>query len=213
VLTYLVIGCAIGVFTGVPIGPLNVAVIDAAYRHNFRRAVAVGMGGATADGMYASLGILGIGPLLDRHPNVPPILYGVSGLALLIYGIVTARSQPLPPVELSPPPTGDPPPRIFPGYLLGIALILLNPAAIVTWVVIVGSYAAGVDTANGVAVVSGIACGSFLWFLLVAYLASHGKKMLGAKAIWITRIVGYLIIGYGLFSLGRAGQYLVAHSL
>jgi arginine exporter protein ArgO len=214
VLTYLAIGFTIGVLTGVPIGPLNVAVIDAAYRHNFQRALATGLGGATADGLYATLGILGVGPLLDAHPNVPPILYAVSGLVLLVYGLVTARAQPLaqsPEVPLPAPRSNGQ--HISAGFLLGIALIVLNPAALVTWVVIVGSYAAGVGTYDGIACVVGISIGSFSWFLLVAYLANHGKRMLGAKAIWITRTVGLLIIAYGLFSLGRAGWYVATHGL
>jgi arginine exporter protein ArgO len=209
VLSYLALGFAIGVLTGVPIGPLNVAVIDAAYRHNFRRALAVGLGGATADGLYSTLGILGIGPLLEAHPGVPPILYAISGVVLLIYGLVTARAQPLAQAPAGTPPgppqTGGQ--HLTAGFLLGIALILLNPSALITWVVIVGSYAAGVNTTDGIACVLGIAVGSFSWFLLVAYLADHGKRMLGAKAIWITRVVGMLIILYGLFSLGRACHY------
>jgi arginine exporter protein ArgO len=215
VLSYLAIGVTIGVLTGVPIGPLNVAVIDAAYRHNFQRALAVGLGGAVADGLYSTLGILGVGPLLDRHPSVPPILYAISGLVLLIYGLVTARSQPL---AQAPPGATPTPPQtngqhLSAGFLLGIALVLLNPAALVTWVVIVGSYAAGVGTYDGIACVVGIMIGSFAWFLFVAYLADHGKRMLGAKAIWITRIVGFLIIIYGLFSLGRAVHYFWVHGM
>ena len=47
-LTYFLIGVAIGALTGVPIGPVNVAVIDGAYRHTLRRGMAVGLGGARA---------------------------------------------------------------------------------------------------------------------------------------------------------------------
>ena len=49
VLMFLLIGIAAGAATGIPIGPVNVAVIDAAYRHTMRRAIAVGFGGAVAD--------------------------------------------------------------------------------------------------------------------------------------------------------------------
>jgi predicted metal-binding membrane protein len=55
--------------------------------------------------------------------------------------------------------------------------------------------------------VFGIGVGSFGWFALVAYLADHGKKVLGHRAVWITRIVGVLLVVYGLYSLGRALAY------
>ena len=57
---FLLIGLAAGALTGVPIGPANVAVIDAAYRFTLRRAVAVALGAAIADGVYAAAGMLSL---------------------------------------------------------------------------------------------------------------------------------------------------------
>ena len=39
VISYFVIGAVIGALTGVPIGPVNVAVIESAYRHRLKRAI------------------------------------------------------------------------------------------------------------------------------------------------------------------------------
>ena len=207
-LSYFFIGAAIGALTGVPIGPVNVAVIDAAYRHTLRRALAVGLGGSIGDGLYALLGILGMGPFLERNPSVPPVLYALSGVVLLIYGVITARSQPIPAVSNEIAAKAIEPSRHFwSGLWLGLALIVLNPAALVTWVVIVGSFMQGVGTSDGLAATLGVACGSLAWFTFVAYLANHGRKLLGGKAVWITRVVGYLLIGYALFSMGRAIHY------
>lgn len=205
-ITFFLIGMALGAVTGIPIGPVNVAVIDSAYRHNFRRALAVALGGAVADFAYSMLGILGVGPLLQRHPIVPPILYGASGVVLIIYGILTVRAQPVDPAknEDRPPESS----RVWTGFLLGLALICLNPAALITWVVIVGSQFDDANNIEGTLASVGIGIGSFAWFALVAYLADHGKRVLGPKAIWITRVVGIGLIGFGLFSLGRAGWYV-----
>lgn len=205
-LTYFLLGAAIGAITGVPIGPVNVAVIDTAYRHHLKRAFAVGLGGAVADLLYALLGIVAIGPLLNEHPGVPPVLYAVSGVVLVIYGVLTARAQPVDP-HAEAPGNGEEKGYFWSGFGLGIALILLNPATLVTWVVIVGSALAGVSQAEGVAAAVGIGIGSWAWFSLVAYLADHGKRVLGPKAIWITRVVGVALVGYGLFSIGRALHY------
>jgi arginine exporter protein ArgO len=219
VLGLFAIGVAIGALTGVPIGPVNVAVIDASYRHTLRRALAVGLGGAIADFVYATLGIVGIGPYLLAYPILPRILYGVSGVVLIGYGAITVRTRPVSAVAAhaprSPTPAGRPAVTaglpgsmtrgdVWSGLTIGLALILLNPAALVTWVVIVGSHLAGVGTESGLAASSGIFVGSFAWFALVAYLTNHGKRVLGDKAVWIPRTVGALLVGYGIYSLGRA---------
>ncbi len=202
-ISMFLLGAFVGAVTGIPIGPVNVAVIDSAYRHTMRRAIGVGLGGAVADGLYALLGIVGIGPLLLRYPSVPPILYGASGIVLIVYGILTVRSKPLDTSETSDgKKTGQR--HFLSGFILGAALIFLNPAALITWVVIVGSALAHATIAEGYAAALGVGAGSFLWFTFVAYLANHGKKILGARAIWITRVVGLCLIGFGMFSIGRA---------
>jgi len=200
---YFVLGTILGAVTGIPIGPVNVAVIDSAYRHNLRRAVAVAMGGAVADCLYAFLGIVAVGPLLTRHVMIRPTLYGVSGIVLMIYGILTARAQPVDPGKNEDRPP-DESRHLWTGFFLGLALIFLNPATLVTWVLIVGAWMASASQIEGTAAALGVGAGSFLWFAFVAYLADHGKRMLGEKAIWITRIVGIGLVLFGMYSLGRS---------
>ena len=81
-------------------------------------------------------GTLGVGPFLKENPGVPPVLYALSGAVLLVYGLLTVRSKPTPSVEEVAQTQGkasEPSSQIWPGFLLGLSLILLNPAAIITW--------------------------------------------------------------------------------
>src|ERR1051326_5606196 len=186
---FLLIGIAAGALTGVPIGPVNVAVIDAAYRHTLRRAIAVGLGGAVGDFLYSALGVMGVTPILEKNPRVPPIMYAVSGVVLLVYGFLTVRSQPVAPAA---PVDGAHSPsaqslhmkrELWQGFTVGTALILLNPAAIVTWVVLIGSFMPPTDNNwQGLACAIGVFAGSFGWFTLVAFLTHKGKNVLGDKA-------------------------------
>jgi threonine/homoserine/homoserine lactone efflux protein len=210
VLTFILIGVAAGALTGVPIGPVNVAVIDAAYRHTFRRAIAVGLGGACADGLYSALGVLGVTPRLRLYPSVPPILYAVSGVVLLVYGFFTARSQPVTPAQSDAPKGGDRGDEMWSGFRVGLALIVLNPAAIVTWVVIMGTIIPETTTMNGIFCSLGVVIGSFGWFALVAYLTRKGKHVLGDKAAWIPRVVGVALMVYAVYLIAKAVKFVVA---
>ncbi len=207
--TFFLIGVLAGAVTGIPIGPVNVAVIDAAYRHTLRRGLAVGLGGAVGDFCFSLAGMAGVGPHLIDQPGVKPTLYLVSGVVLVVYGLLTVRSQPPPPP--SAPPHSVPPGREFmSGFWVGLGLIFLNPAAIVTWVVIVGANF-HVDNFLGALVAAvGVFLGSAAWFSLVAYIADHGKRLMGDRAVWITRIVGVGLVGFGFFQLYRAVRILVS---
>ncbi|MBA3395455.1 MAG: LysE family transporter [Deltaproteobacteria bacterium] len=208
---FFLIGIAAGALTGVPIGPVNVAVIDAAYRHTMRRAIAVGLGGSIADGLYSALGVLGVTPILNANPSIPPILYLISGAILLVYGFLTARSQPVAPATADgSQPKLEPKGEMWSGFTVGLALILLNPAAIVTWVVIMGSIIPEATMAGGIACALGVMVGSFAWFALVAYLTQKGKNVLGEKAAWIPRLVGVALMVYSIYLLTKAVQYFIA---
>jgi threonine/homoserine/homoserine lactone efflux protein len=212
VLMFFIIGVLAGALTGVPIGPVNVAVIDASYRHTLRRAIAVGFGGACADCLYAGLGVLGVTPVLRTYPSVPPILYAVSGVVLLVYGFLTARSQPVQAAPTTDSPHTAPPAtrEMWQGFTVGLALIVLNPAAIVTWVVIMGSMIPESTSLQGVVCAIGVFCGSFGWFCLVAYLTHKGKHVLGDKAAWIPRVVGIALMVYAVYLLAKAVKFVVA---
>ncbi len=209
---FFAIGVAAGALTGVPIGPVNVAVIDSAYRHTMRRAISVGFGGAMADGLYAGLGVLGVTPILRTYPSVPPILYAVSGLLLLVYGFYTARSRPVAPASHDPSASESTVMRreMWTGFRVGLLLIILNPAAMVTWVVIMGSIIPDATTTEGLACAIGVSIGSFAWFSLVAYLTQKGRQVLGEKAAWIPRVVGFALMIYALYLLSRALRYVLA---
>ncbi|MDQ3340669.1 MAG: LysE family translocator [Myxococcota bacterium] len=210
---FLLIGVAAGALTGVPIGPVNVAVIDAAYRHTMRRAIAVALGGSLADGLYAALGMLGVTPILERYPSIPPILYAISGVILLVYGFFTARSQPVAPATDgtgSHAQIADPRKEFKEGFIVGLLLIILNPAAIVTWIVIMGTIIPQATFWGGIACAVGVTIGSFGWFALVAYLTQKGKSVLGEKAAWIPRLVGVALMVYSVYLLFKAVKFFVA---
>lgn len=216
---FLLIGAAAGGITGVPIGPANVAVIDAAYRHTMRRAYAVCAGAAIGDGICAGVGVLGVKPWLQSHPSLPPVLWAVSGVVLLVYGIFTMKAQAAP---AAPPPANPDEPTAsesmmhrhekVTGFKIGLALILFNPAAIVTWIFLMAAswMPAMTGRLDGLACAIGVIVGSFGWFSLVAHLTHKGKNVLGQKAAMIPKIVGALLMVYAVYLLAKAVHYAVS---
>lgn len=208
-LTYFLLGAAIGALTGVPIGPVNVAIIDASYRHTLLRGLAVGLGGAIGDLVFSGSAMLWVGPHILNQPGVKPVLFAISGVVLVVYGVLTVRSRP-PATPRSAPHSVPPSHEFWNGLTIGLGLIVLNPAAIVTWVVVVGSHLNDLSTLEASSAAIGVFVGSFAWFSLVAYIADKGKQFMGDRAVWIMRVVGVALVGYGAYSMFRAIRYFAS---
>lgn len=208
-LTYLVLGFVLGAGSSVLPGPCGLAVMRAASHRGLTRALGAGGGAAFGDAVYASLGIVGVGPLLARYPAVPPILQTVSGVALIAYGTrhLLSRGE-TPRTDIVE--TGRHRGELAGGLVLGLATLLSNPGALITWVLIVGSVLSGARAVDAWATIAGIGTGSFTWFAIMATLTRRGLAGRGALIARVTTVVSSVLVIGGVISLLRAAQSWLA---
>lgn len=200
-LAFILLGLALGAGSSVIPGPCNLAVMNAAVRYTLGRAIATAFGAALGDATLAGLGILGLGPVLARHPAVPPVLHAVSAVALIAYGLANLRPRPpqAPSRDLTSPRG-----RALRGIGVGLATLAgANPAAVVTWLVVVGSLLPGASTVHGVCTVVGIGAGSFAWFALIACVTRRYTRARCHRLGSIATVVSSMLVLYGVVSLGR----------
>jgi threonine/homoserine/homoserine lactone efflux protein len=210
VLAYLVLGLVLGAGSSVMPGPCGLAVIRAATQRGLQRALGVALGAAGGDLTYASLGVLGVGPLLARHPSLPPVLQAVSGLVLVGYGLRHLRGRaPGVPVDATDGWGDERRGEVVRGLALGVAALLANPGAMLTWVVVLGSLLTGASTVEGLATAAGIGCGSCAWFALMALVAHRGRNR-GPLLARVTALVSGVLVMAGVLALARAAQSWLA---
>ncbi len=197
----LVQGTVLGFVGGMPVGPVNAAVIDTSLRKCFRRALAIGVGGAFVDFVYSQLAIAGIGPLLDRVPGLATGLLGIGGIVLVIFGVMTVQAPPADRSDHEHPVLTR---ALLSAFFTGVMITVANPAALISWVLLAGTFLSGLRGWYAVIAGLGIFAGTSLWFLLIAWLASKGRVRLGRRAVWVTRTVGALLVIYGVFLVGKA---------
>jgi threonine/homoserine/homoserine lactone efflux protein len=200
------LGLGLGVVTGIPIGLVNVAVIEGAARHGRGHGIGIAAGGATADTVHAFLGFAGVGAVITRHPVVPPILWAVAGVAVALYGVALLRRRGEP--ESIAPEGGAVRVSRRRGFVAGLAITLPNPSALAAWVV-VGALLGPTGYAASAAVAAGVGVGSFGWFSALAFAGARGHRRGGAPA-WLSALVALALIGFGLFALVRAALGTVA---
>lgn len=76
---------------------------------------------------FAALGILGLGPVLARHPEIAPTLRALGGVGLVVLGLVNAR-------RVRAPAPGEASATVREaarGVLAGLVTVCANPAALV----------------------------------------------------------------------------------
>jgi threonine/homoserine/homoserine lactone efflux protein len=200
VLGPFLVGVALGAGSSVVPGPCGLAVVAAAARHGRARAVATSFGAGLGDATYAGLGILGVGRALAGHPALVQALHAVSGLILIAYATHTLRAQRAETAPSSDTPGGG----VWRGIPIGYMVLLANPAALVTWVFLVGASWGGAPAASPLAVIVGIAAGTTAWFGGLGLLVEHGAHARRDALRSLTRVVCVLLIVYGGSLLVRA---------
>lgn len=198
----LIRGLLLGVAAGIPVGPVNAAVVDTAMRKCLRRAIAVGMGGALVDFLYSQLAVTGLLHLFERVPELSTLLIGAGGIVLVLFGIKTMAA---PPPDASDVHTDKPVARaLLAAFGSGVLITLMNPAALISWLLLAGTVLADLSRWEALIAGLGIFAGCSAWFVGIAWLAARGRVRLGHRAVWVTRAVGVSLAVYGVFLVGKA---------
>jgi threonine/homoserine/homoserine lactone efflux protein len=202
-------GVMLGFVGAIPVGPVNASVIDVGLRKCFRRALAIGVGGAFVDFIYSQIAAFGLLGALARFPDLQTGLLLAGGVILVAFGVFTVGRPPAPPPL---PVAGGTLARseLVRSFLTGVAITVMNPANFLSWFLLAGTVLAGLDHLECFVAGLGIFAGTVVWFVLLSFLAVKGRVKLGARAAWVTRTVGALLVVYGVFLVGKASATVFA---
>jgi L-lysine exporter family protein LysE/ArgO len=194
------LGVVLGAATGIPLGVVNVALVEAAVRVGRRRAIGIGIGGATADTIHAALAFAGLAPLVAHRADLLRWMTVLSAVAIVAYAIRVWRAGPVAPTADDEP---TPPGTLRKGIALGLALTLPNPAPLLAWIAVAGAVLPRASVTTGLAGAAGVGLGSALWFAALAHLASRGA-LRGPIARWLPRAVAIVLVALAALAASRA---------
>lgn len=184
------LGIVLGAVTGMPIGVVNVAIVDAAARGEHRYATGIGIGGALADAVHAGFAFVGIGQLVAAHPAWTRALAIAAATLIISYAVFGARR-----IVAARPRAGS-------GVLAGLALTLPNPAPLAAWAAVAASIWPSISTSNAIVLAVGVGLGSATWFTLLArWIAKLPRD--GTLARTLPTIALALLVGVALVGLAR----------
>ncbi len=191
-------GIAIGFSIAAPVGPIGILCIRRSLAEGMRTGLAVGLGAATADAAYGCVAGFGL-TAISSFLTAQQLWLGLVGGAFLCYlGVKTFLSKPAEQAAVS---KGG---NLVTSYISTLFLTLTNPATILSFIaVFVGL---GLGAAPGwrtaITLVSGVFLGSALWWLILSGgVGAFRSRMTGTWMLWINRISGGVLFGFGIYAL------------
>lgn len=164
------LGLLLGALTGMPLGVVNVAIVDAAIARRRSFALGIAFGGAVADATHALLAFLGIGRLIAAHPEWTRVLASVAAVIIVGYAVAAWRRSSL----AAQPPAGDD--TLARGAMSGLALTLPNPGALAAWAAVAASLWPAASVAESVVFAAAVGVGSAAWFALLGRLVARVRR-------------------------------------
>lgn len=208
----ILVGFLIGFLMCIPIGPINIWVINTYLNYSQRKALAIALGGSVMDFVYFFIILSGLSfvsfstQLILGFKALGIILIIILGIKELLTKRVTSEDMELKPVK------EDLKSRLMKGvfsfFILGIVLYTANPTLIVTMTglgaFVKSSELFHFDQMNIFLVSLGLALGSYIWFVFLLYIVKKFEEVIRNKYLHkFTQICGALMLVLGLYMGGR----------
>lgn len=185
------LGFGLGAVAGMPLGVINIAIVEAATAGRRRFAEGLGLGGAAADAIQAALAFAGVGRVMTADPALVRGLAIGAAVAIIAYAVMAWRRRqraaaaqigPQTAPQIGPqtgpqigpqtgpqiaPTMGDDVPRMR-GVAAGFVLTLPNPGALGAWVAVAAAVWRDATPFEAALIAGGVATGSALWFTTLA---------------------------------------------
>lgn len=192
ILTAGLTGFISGLLLSIPVGPINLTIMNEGARRGFRWAVLIGLGATTMEVLYCFVAFTGFASFFQRG-YVKAVMELTSFVFMLFLGIkfLVARSV-QEPIHLSN--AADKlehriEERLHPhsAFMTGFVRVLGNVGVLVFWIILAANFISREwvepDWPGKLACVSGVALGTGGWFLGLSWLVSLGHGKLSEKTL------------------------------
>lgn len=197
----LLVGIAVGFLMCIPVGPINVWVVNTLIKHNFRSAFSIALGGSLMDFAYFMVILTGLS-LFTFSPKTTLVLKIAGVLFLFIFGLkeILTKNQVFEVNE----EVKKKMPHASSFFLLGVLIYTSNPTLIATMsglaAVIKSWKVFDYNFLNYFFLSLGIAAGSAGWFYFLLKMVQRYQNRIPKKFfLHFSRTSGVLIVIFSLF--------------
>jgi L-lysine exporter family protein LysE/ArgO len=208
----LLAGFIAGFVVAVPVGPVNLTVINQALRRGFGTAFLIGIGAMCAETVYASLMLWGHASILDA----PRVVLAMRVIAVVVIGAMGVRYLLFKSTRVGDSEVAaqklDERWHHPQSFFLGFALTISNLMLVVVWATLVTllyahEWVVQTLVSRGLCAL-GVLGGGSTWFLLLAFFVSRAHRRVKDQTLTVlVRCCGVLFLGFAAWLAWKLFQH------
>lgn len=192
-------GFVIGMSIAAPVGPIGVLCINRTLAAGLTIGLLSGLGAAVADAVYGCIAGFGLVAVSQFLLSQQTMIRLIGGAFLFYLGIKTFIAS------TQTTKIADKARTRWQDFSSTFFLTLTNPATIISFIAIYASLGIVEPNANykeALVIVLGVFLGSLTWWcILCSGISLVRHKLSEVALIWINRLSGVILIGFGIFAL------------
>jgi threonine/homoserine/homoserine lactone efflux protein len=174
-----------GLLLSIPVGPVNLTIMNEGARRGFRWAALIGLGASVMEVIYCAIAFTGFASFFS-HGYVKAVMELVSFVFLLFLGVKlllvkTVSSEN--PVEARIETKLNP----HSAFMIGFVRVMGNPGVLLFWIILAANFISRewvAPTWDGKgACILGVALGTSLWFMGLSWAVSLGHRKFSDKVL------------------------------
>jgi len=213
-------GFIFALLLAIPVGPVNLTIINEGARRGFRWAVLITLGATTMEVAYCFVAFTGFAQFLLTGEYIRAAMEVFSFVFMLGLGIKFAMAKSVG-IQLSA--TTDRieaqlEQKLHPrsAYMTGFVRVLANPGVMVGWFILAANFISRnwvtPELSGRMACVVGVGLGTVLWFLALSYSSSRGMRKFSEKTLLkIEHWSGIALIIFALLDGAWISKEMVDH--
>jgi threonine/homoserine/homoserine lactone efflux protein len=199
-----------GLVLSIPVGPVNLTIMNEGARRGFRWAALIGLGATLMEVIYCAVAFTGFARLFGNE--ILKRAMEVFSFAFMLYlGIRFLVATSLPRAPRIEERIEE---RLHPhsAFMIGFVRVMGNPGVLLFWIILAANFISRgwvpPDEAGRAACVTGVALGTGLWFIGLSYAVSLGHRKFSERTL--VRMEHFSGIGLILLALAH-GANIVWH--
>jgi threonine/homoserine/homoserine lactone efflux protein len=216
-----------GILLCIPVGPINLTIINECARHGFLRGLMIGIGASLMEVIYCAMAFTGFASFFSRG-YVKAAMELISFVFLLYLGLrfLLARNVHAPQIlpaqsHLEEQIERRIEAKLHPhsAFWMGFVRVMANPGVLVFWIILAANFVSRewVDTdfpGARMACILGVAAGTSLWFTGLSWVVSLGQKRLSERTLLLLeRGSGVVLIGLAVAHGGHIIWQMARHKI